>query len=495
MKQIILSILTICSVTAFVACSHTSNNTTTEVPQTKNFHPAENRKPANTLIHLEQTDKDKISNIILKKNTNLFQQLLLKIREAQTLVSSFDVRLAKISKEAELDELFQSNLYCKLWQVQTIHEHAEDQLHYALKFAKSTDSKNVDWIYQQISFFAKSDISREIAMEQLFKGFVENEIELCGSDKCIENDLNKITSFSINPLNKKDFFSYVKKNKSKIASYSEVTPTDLRPGDCFYSNSIDSSTNANSKRKPQATGFDWTNRNWVGSVLPEGQFVFTYDDGPHATFTRAIRNAWADAGLPKPAFFWLRQNVSRLPDIVKELNDQGYVIGSHSERHADLGNLAKAKSPADFNGVNKQTFGPEVAAISASGFEAWKNATLDREINKSVSDLSTILGKPVRYFRLPYGSGVRNDLIGARFQALNLDHFFWRIDSLDWQDKDPESIRDRVVAQMQITKKGIVLFHDIHPQSAASAKLMVNYLKASSTFKAVSIHDIPGLKP
>ena len=133
--------------------------------------------------------------------------------------------------------------------------------------------------------------------------------------------------------------------------------------------------------------------------------------------------------------------------------------------------------------------------MSAAAFADFKARNIDREIIQSITDLSAILGKQARYFRLPFGSGVRNDLIGSRFQAMNLDHFFWRVDSLDWQDKNPESIRDRVVTQMKAVGKGIVLFHDIHAQSAQASKLIVNYLKNSPNHKAVSIHDIPGLKP
>ncbi len=167
--------------------------------------------------------------------------------------------------------------------------------------------------------------------------------------------------------------------------------------------------------------------------------------------------------MAKPTFFWLSKNVDRLKSVVSETNSQGYVIGSHSVDHENLGALAKAGN------------------IKA----------LDFEINGAVTTLGNALGRPVRYFRLPYGSGVKSALIGARFQALNLEHFFWRVDSLDWQDKNPVSIRDRVVAQMKAVGRGIVLFHDIHPQSAKAAQLMVDYIRANPQYKAVSILDIP----
>lgn len=459
------------------ACSHKS-----APPKT-----TETRLPASLPEGLTLVDVENMNSIISSMDSVHFQQKLLKVREAQTLVSAFDRRIASIKTEAQIDQLFQSKLYCKLMDVRAIHEHTEDQLIYGLTVAKAMGLRFEDWYFQQMSQFANSETAREAAMVQLFRGLVNNEITICGKEDCVSSDVTKLTGFHVKPLDNKDVRRFFKSNNKNIALSTTVGANDLAAGDCF--------TSATSSRKPQTAGFDWVNRNWVGSVLPVGQFVFTYDDGPHASFTRDIRDTWANAGMAKPAFFWLRKNATALAPIVKELNNQGYVIGSHSERHADLGNLAKADGPAAFNGVNKQMFGDEIKGLSAPSFAQWKAQILDREINQSAADLAQLLGKPVRYFRLPYGSGVRNDLIGARFESLNLDHFFWRVDSLDWQDKNPESIRDRVVAQMNVVKKGIVLFHDIHPQSAQAAKLMVQFFKENKSYKAVSISDIPGLKP
>ncbi|MBC7465082.1 MAG: polysaccharide deacetylase family protein [Bdellovibrio sp.] len=460
----------------------------TQTPVNKNVEP---RLPA-AETPLEKADVDQIKDMVLsKKSASLIQKFLV-MRIAQTAVSSFDVRLESFKTEKEIDALNTSRLYCKLMDVRAAHDKNEEEILYTLTLAKSMGAEYENWFYQQMSAFANQHPANEAAMGHVFVGLSNEAVQICGSEYCVSADLNKLTGFHMNPLDSKGFNRFMKANKKAISlvGYEQTSATnlknDLAPGDCF---------SENSKRKPQAEGYDWVNRNWVGSVLPAGQFIFTYDDGPHATYTRIIRDTWAEAGMAKPAFFWLRKNASNLSSIVSELNGQGYIIGSHSERHADLGNLAKSTSPADFNGVNRQMFSVETKGLTGSAYNTWKSNTLDREINQSVKDLSAILGKPVRYFRLPYGSGVRNDLIGARFQALNLDHFFWRVDSLDWQDKNPESIRDRVVAQMQAVKKGIILFHDIHPQSAQAAKLMVQYLKANPSYKAVSISDLPGLKP
>jgi peptidoglycan/xylan/chitin deacetylase (PgdA/CDA1 family) len=430
--------------------------------------------------------------------TGLLKQEFIKLRISQTLVAEFDLRLASYKTESEMDSLLQSELYCKLMSVRHLHESAENQLVYALKMAKQLDAQHVNWFYSEINSFLNEAKTFKYyptyvaTIGQLFIELVSNEIEICGAKNCVAKDLNLIRGLGVNPLDQKTFEKYISANRFQIAIADErfnaagkYEMAPLKPGTCIQNNPT---------RKPQSTKYDWKNRNWVGSVLPVGSFVITYDDGPHATYTRQIRDTWANAGMPKPAFFWLRKNVSNLPAIAQELNNQNYVIGSHSERHADLGTLAKANSPADFNSIDRQIFGDETKNLSPADFAIWKSKALDREINQSVADLSVILKKPVRYFRLPFGSGLNNDMIGDRFEALNLDHFFWKVDSLDWQDKNPNSIRDRVVAQMGLVKKGIVLFHDVHPQSAAAAQLLVNYFKSNPSMKAVSIMDLPGLK-
>lgn len=439
--------------------------------------------------HLSSETKEIIELLLREKNATKLTRYFNNLKDSQVFVSYFDESMSRTTSDTDGDKIYTSELYCKLMNVRRSHEHAEEAIIYAAERAYVLGTEYVQWFFQTAGQYAQRDLKDSAypaAMGQLFRMLVDREEEICGSKSCIKTFESTI-SLPFNPLVNREFTAFIKTNRKNIAASADQLAA--KPGSCFAKPD---------KRKPQQATFDWVNRDWVGSVLPKGHFVFTYDDGPHAQYTRVIRDTWANAGLPKPAFFWLRQNASNLKDIVSELNDQGYIIGSHSERHSDLGTLAKSNSAADLNSVDKQLFAQELAQLPAGddgAYVNWRDKTLDREINQSIADLSIILGKPVRYYRLPYGSGIRNELIGARFEALNIDHFFWRIDSLDWQDKNPESIRDRVVSQMNSMQKGIILFHDIHPQSAQAAQLMVDYLKSNTDQKAVSIMELPGLKP
>lgn len=439
--------------------------------------------------HLSKESQEIAELIVYEKNTTKLTHYFNTLKESQVLVSYFDESMSKITSETASDQLYKSELYCKLMSVRRNHDHAEQILIYMTQHAHVLGIDYVRWLFQTLGAFAKldrKDSAYAASMGQFFRLLADREEQICGHINCVKS-FRSATGLPFNPLVNREFSAFVKSNRKNIAAAADRLAD--QPGSCFEKIS---------KRKPQQATFDWAHRDWSGSGLPKGHFIFSYDDGPHAQYSRVIRDTWATAGMAKPAFFWLRQNASNLKDIVNEFNAQGYIIGSHSERHADLGILAKSTSALDLNLVDNKVFKHELAQLPPAddaAYITWRNATLDREINQSVADLSVILARPVRYFRLPYGSGIHNDLIGDRFGALNLDHFFWRIDSMDWQDTNPESIRDRVVSQMNSMQKGIILFHDIHPQSVQAASLMIDYLKEHPEHQAVSITELHGLRP
>lgn len=445
--------------------------------------PSSNSSPP--VSHLTAAELAKFSSLAQSQDSKRLHLLFSHLRKAQILVSTFDQRLEKAQKSTQVDALLRSNLYCKIVEVRTINEEIEEKLLATAKGAYQNGHETTAWFYDQLVAFAHEGIAHQVAMIQSLRVLNNQASDLCGTPNCILSDIKQLKGFSIPPLDNTAFADFVKANKSLIAIQSDSNKSDLEPGSCFE----------DTKRFPnQSQTYDWKNRNWVGSTLPDGHFIFTYDDGPHKVFSQEIGDAWINAGLVKPTFFWLSKNIEIYPDVVKKINAQGYIIGSHSDRHADLGNLTKAQSPGDFNKVNKHIFADELINLDPEDFEKWKNQVLDREIVRAVKQLSLAIEKPVRYFRLPYGSGTKQSKIGDLFQRIDVDHFFWRVDSLDWQDKNPETIRDRVLTQMSSVKSGIVLFHDVHLQSLEATKLLIQAIRDSKKWKAVPLKALPGLK-
>lgn len=435
-------------------------------------------------VQRQPSQNHEISNATFNKNPALLKQLLQTMKKSTQLVAAFDQHIADSKTPEQLDKLFQSQLYCELWSLRQITLDADSKIEQ--DFRNSIKDGEDQWYLGQLQQFAKEDPASLLTASNILRNLVHQEESICQTKKCVSKRIDNLTFFykksQVDFLNDPIHAAFAKSVKKVLAQFSGVknkNMKNLKLGDCF-----------SSTKKSDQESYDWKNRNWIGSILPDGEFVFTYDDGPHPSYTQNIRDVWENAEMSKPAFFWLSDKVKTLNDLVQKFALDGYSIGSHSISHPDLGNLAVAKSVDDLNQVNKSDFADELPNVT--DFQKWKLETLDKQIYQSVGVISSIIQEKVpnykvKYFRLPYGSGVKNDLIGERFQKLNVDHFFWRVDSLDWQDKNPISIRDRVISQMKIVKKGIVLFHDVHPQTVEASKLMIQYLQDNPDFKAVPI--------
>lgn len=201
-------------------------------------------------------------------------------------------------------------------------------------------------------------------------------------------------------------------------------------------------------RQPQSTGAvapDSGQRgNLVGREYKAGRWSLTYDDGPSARTTTPILANLESRGL-KSTFFWLAQLTPKNAAIVQRAKSGGSVLANHSFSHANLPKLGS-------DGLNK-------------------------EINESNDVHARAFGDRPKYFRCPYGAcGGNGSTIRQMIANQGMIHVFWTVDSLDWQDKNPSSVYERTRKQMDVQKRGIILFHDIHTQSVAATEMLMNDL-------------------
>lgn len=180
--------------------------------------------------------------------------------------------------------------------------------------------------------------------------------------------------------------------------------------------------------------------NMTGSNFPTGTWALTFDDGPSSKYTKQFVDTLTAHGI-KGSFFCLAQNVSANRAVVDYQLRAGMSLNDHSYTHA---NLSKASA-----------------------------AALQHEIVDSAAVEAKVYGFRPEFFRLPYGAGVRQANVRELIASQGMVHVFWNVDTLDWQDKDPNVILARTQKQMSLEKKGIILFHDIHPQSLAATKLLL----------------------
>jgi peptidoglycan/xylan/chitin deacetylase (PgdA/CDA1 family) len=196
--------------------------------------------------------------------------------------------------------------------------------------------------------------------------------------------------------------------------------------------------------------------NISGSEFPKNNWVLTLDDGPSSRYTRQFLQYLRDDQV-KASFFMVGRNMSALKSIVRDVDADEHVIASHSWSHANLPKISESK--------------------------------LDHEIAGPNVIYQAILNRKPKFFRCPYGAGFRNPAIRQRLVNLGLVHVLWNVDTLDWQDRNPTSIIKRTLDSMEVQKRGIILFHDVHPQSLAASRELLTKLKLQKDLRWLTIQD------
>jgi peptidoglycan/xylan/chitin deacetylase (PgdA/CDA1 family) len=189
-------------------------------------------------------------------------------------------------------------------------------------------------------------------------------------------------------------------------------------------------------------------------LLGKGEVVITFDDGPHPKFTREILDALA-AQCTKATFFNVGEMIKEFPDIARQVQAEGHTVGTHTYTHRNLGalSLERAKSQIE-------------STINVA------EATLPNGV--------------APFFRFPYLSDpkqVRDYLASRNIAIFGID-----VDSFDWRMRSPEKVVANVTKGLEKVGGGIILFHDIHPQSAKAIPTVLAYLKEHG-FKVV--HLVP----
>lgn len=185
--------------------------------------------------------------------------------------------------------------------------------------------------------------------------------------------------------------------------------------------------------------------NLTGNTYPKNVWSITFDDGPHPSRTQKTIDNFYNKNI-KATYFVLTEKALKFPKIIDNTIDANMELALHSYTHQNLGSSSRTAEELTY------------------------------EIDQAKVDLENLINKKIKLFRLPYGSGVRKSSLREKIAKNNLIHVFWNVDTLDWKDKDPNSIVARSLKQMLLTpkKSGIILFHDIHNQSVIASDILLN---------------------
>jgi peptidoglycan-N-acetylglucosamine deacetylase len=141
------------------------------------------------------------------------------------------------------------------------------------------------------------------------------------------------------------------------------------------------------------------------------EFALTYDDGPNDPWTARLLDLLSQHRV-RATFFLIGRHIRQRPDLVREIQAAGHLIGNHTVTHPWLA----IRSPHSVR--------EELAGCNAA--------------------LEDILGAPVRFFRPPHGARRPDVLRAAR--DLGLTAVLWNAMGFDWR---PNITAARIAAYLE----------------------------------------------
>jgi peptidoglycan/xylan/chitin deacetylase (PgdA/CDA1 family) len=206
--------------------------------------------------------------------------------------------------------------------------------------------------------------------------------------------------------------------------------------------------------------------------LADHEVILTFDDGPDAVNTPLVLKALADQCV-RATFFAIGRNVDALPGLARREVLEGHTVAYHTYTHPQptLRYMPEAAARADILkgmiAVEKAAYGQDFSAGAPNDLAGLK------------------LHAP--FFRFP-GFADTADL-RAWFAANNVGIFGVDLWASDWIKMTPEEELKLIMGRLERTHKGMLLFHDNHPWTAAMVPMLLAELKRRG-YRVV--HMVPG---
>ena len=211
--------------------------------------------------------------------------------------------------------------------------------------------------------------------------------------------------------------------------------------------------------------------------LADHEVILTFDDGPNAEYTPPVLEALANDCV-RATFFVIGRNSEALPALLRREIAEGHTIAHHTFTHPQptLRYMGDAQARADILkgmvAVERAAYGTQFAAGEPT-------------------DLSQIkLHTP--FFRFP-GFADTADLRGW-FAANNIGIFGVDLWASDWVKMTPEEELKLILGRLERQKRGMLLFHDNHPWTAAMMPAFLHELKLRG-YRVVHMVAGPGNGP
>ncbi|WP_275442930.1 polysaccharide deacetylase family protein [Petralouisia muris] len=177
--------------------------------------------------------------------------------------------------------------------------------------------------------------------------------------------------------------------------------------------------------------------------------ALTFDDGPNPQYTPEMLAALKKKGV-KATFFLLGQEVEKYPEIVKQIQEEGHLIGNHSYKHEQLSKLPMEQACSQVSRTNDLIYG--------------------------------ITGVYPSYLRPPFG-----DWHEKLDCEVNMVEVLWDVDTLDWSSQNHAQIVEKVMKNVQ--ENDIILMHDGYETSVTATVEIIDALEKQG-YEFVTVDEI-----
>lgn len=184
-------------------------------------------------------------------------------------------------------------------------------------------------------------------------------------------------------------------------------------------------------------------------ALEKPKVALTFDDGPSRRYTPLLLDELKKREV-RASFFLIGKNIEGNEKLVRRMEEEGHLIGSHTYSHIRLDLISREEAR--------------------------------EEILKAGNVIYQAAGVYPSYIRPPFGAWRKDLELSVRMLPA-----FWDIDTLDWKIQDADAVVRKV--EGQVKDGSIILMHDGYASSVEAAARIVDLLKGKG-YEFVTVEEL-----
>ena len=114
----------------------------------------------------------------------------------------------------------------------------------------------------------------------------------------------------------------------------------------------------------------WCERSLPASADIPPEIALTFDDGPHPVYTKKLLDGLRKRGV-KATFFLIGENIEGNEELVKQMAEDGHLIGNHTWSHVDVTKMSDKQACEE---------------ITKTSELDWKTENADQIVEKVMSE-------------------------------------------------------------------------------------------------------------